>query len=802
MTLTGPGLLQVCGRSPRQGSWLRLMLGLALALGCATAWALEPVTLQLKWRHAFQFAGYYAAQAQGYYRDAGFDVTIREARPGENVVDEVVSGRAQFGVGTSSLVLERHAGRPVVVLAAIFQHSPYVLIARADRGIRSIHDLSGRRVMMEPLSDELLGYLQREGIRAGDIQRLEHTFDVQDLVQGRTDAIAAYVINQPYDLRRLQVPFMEFSPRSSGVDFYGDNLFTSEAMLQSRPGRVEAFRAASLRGWQHAMAHPEEVARLIRQDYSTEHELGYLLFQADRMRELVQADVVPVGYMHPGRWQHIAETYAALGMMPRGASTQGLLYEPDPGPGPDLGWWWTVTGGSLAALALAGGVLLQITRINRRLKASLQEVGRARDRLQVLSTAIDQSPAAVVITDPEAHIEYTNPQFTQISGYGAQEAVGERPSLVKSGLTDPAVYGDLWQRLRSGQPWHGELLNRRKSGELYWEDVHIAPVKAEDGRIVHFVAIKIDITERKHAQAELAASEAKFRAFVENASDLISARDPGGTYTYASPNWKTLLGHEPADVLGRDAREFVHPEDLPAWEAFIERVAASRSSQGGLEVRVRHLDGSWRWHVASESPLLDDQGRVTALLSISRDVTERRKFEERMRHLAQFDALTDLPNRALVFDRLAQSLTLARRHQRPLALLFIDLDDFKPINDTWGHAEGDAVLVEIGRRLRASVRASDTVGRVGGDEFVVLLQEVDGRAAALAVAAKIRQALAEPITRPGRSHRVDASIGVALYPDHGDDVDTLTNRADTAMYAAKRLGRGGVQLYEIGRAHV
>ena len=776
--------------------FLHLSLGLLLALSGATAWASEPVTLQLKWRHAFQFAGYYAAKAQGYYREAGFDVSIREAQPGQNVVEEVVSGRAQFGVGTSSLLLERHAGRPVVVLAAIFQHSPYVLIARADRGIRSIHDLAGRRIMMEPLSDELLGYLQREGIRAADFQRLEHTFDVQDLIQGRTDAIAAYVINQPYDLRRLDVPFMEFSPRSSGVDFYGDNLFTSEALLKARPDRVEAFRAASLRGWEYAMAHPEEVARLIREVYSTEHELGYLLFQADRMRELVQADVVPVGYMHAGRWQHIAETYAALGMLPRGVSTRGLLYEPDDAAEP--GWWWTVTAGSVAALALAAGVLLQITRINRRLKTSLQEVGRARDRLQVLSTAIDQSPAAVVITDPEARIEYTNPQFSLISGYEPSEAVGERPSLVKSGMTDPAVYGELWQHLRDGQPWHGELLNRRKSGELYWEDVHIAPVKADDGRIGHFVAIKIDITERKRAQAELAASEAKFRAFVENASDLISSRDLDGIYTYASPNWKAQLGREPAELLGRDARDFLHPEDVPAWEAFTQRVLASRCSQGGLEVRVRHVDGSWRWHVASESPLLDGQGRVTALLSISRDVTERRKIEERLRHLAQFDALTDLPNRALVFDRLGQALMLARRHQRPLALLFIDLDEFKPINDTYGHAEGDAVLIEVGRRLRASVRSSDTVGRVGGDEFIVVLQEVDGEAAALAVAAKIRQALVEPIARSGRTHRVDASIGVALHPDHGDDADTLANRADSAMYAAKALGRGGVQLYSAG----
>lgn len=649
----------------------RLLAMLALAWLVPRAWAAEPVTLQLKWSHAFQFAGYYAAKAQGYYQDAGFDVTIREAQPGENVVEEVLSGRAQFGVGTSSLLLERHAGRPVVVLAAIFQHSPYVLIARSDRGIQNVHDLSGRRLMMEPLSEELLAYLQREGMRPKDFQRLEHSFDVQDLVQGRTDAISAYVINQPYDLKRLGVPFMEFSPRSSGVDFYGDNLFTSQEWVRERPERVAAFRAASLRGWDYAMAHPEEVARLIRERYSTRHELGYLLFQAERMGELIQADVVPLGYMHEGRWRHIAETYAALGMLPRDVPLEGFLYES--APGVDLRGWWAITGGVLAALAVAAGVLLHIAGINRRLQT--------------------------------------------------------------------------------------------------------------------------DIAERQRAQAALAASEAKFRAFVETASDLISARDLQGFFTYASPNWKTLLGHEAAAVQGRHVREFVHPEDLPSLEHFTQRLLSSRSSQSGLELRLRHRDGSWRWHVASGAPLLDSRGEISGLLSISHDVTESRQSEERIRHLAQFDALTDLPNRLLVFDRLGQALTLARRHQRPLALLFIDLDDFKPINDGWGHAEGDAVLVEVGRRLRSSVRSADTVGRVGGDEFLVVLHEVDGPAGARVVAEKILEALRRPIEVGDRRHRISSSIGLALYPEHGEDADTLTNRADTAMYAAKAAGRDRVRVY-------
>ena len=241
---------------------IRALLLLAF-LAAAPAFAIEPVTLQLKWRNAFQFAGYYTALWKGYYRDAGFDVTIREAEPGQSVVDEVVAGRAQFGVGTSSLLLAWHGGKPVVVLGVVFQHSPYVIVARQDAGIGSIHDIVDKRLMMEPMSDEILAYLQREGIPMDRVTRLEHTFKIEDLVEGRTDAIVAYVTNQPFHLRRAGVPYLAFSPRSAGVDCYGDNLFTSKQLLERQPERAQAFRDASMRGWEYAMAHPDEIVAMI-----------------------------------------------------------------------------------------------------------------------------------------------------------------------------------------------------------------------------------------------------------------------------------------------------------------------------------------------------------------------------------------------------------------------------------------------------------------------------------------------------------------------------------------------------------
>ena len=283
----------------------------------SNAHALDAVTLQLKWNHAFQFAGYYAAKEKGYYSDAGLDVSIQEAQPGDDPVKKVLNGKAHYGVGNSSLLLARNSGQPVVVLAAIFQHSPVVLIARPQGPAQGIHDLAGKRLMIEPQSDELFAYLQQEGIPLAGITRVEHSFEPQDLIDGKVDAISAYVTNEPFFLDRAGFTYHTYTPRSVGIDFYGDNLFTTEQEIKNHPARVKSFREATLRGWQYAMEHPEEIADLIVANYSQQHARDFYLFEAKRMVPLIRTDLIEMGYMNPGRWHHIAVTYAGLGLLPK-----------------------------------------------------------------------------------------------------------------------------------------------------------------------------------------------------------------------------------------------------------------------------------------------------------------------------------------------------------------------------------------------------------------------------------------------------------------------------------------------------
>ena len=641
---------------------------LTLILSVTPVCALEQVNLQLKWTHAFQFAGYYAALDKGYYREAGLDVRIQEAKPGFDVVESVVSGKAHYGVGNSSLLLARNAGKPVVALAVIFQHSPLVLVMRGDNGAQSIHDLIGKKVMIEPQSDELLAYLRQEGITPDRFVQVEHSFDPQDLISGRVDAISAYSTNEPFYLDRARLPFQVYTPRSVGIDFYGDNLFTSEQELREHPKRAEAFRNASLRGWKYAMEHPVEIARLIHDRYSSHHSIEFYLFEAREMVQLLRQDLIEIGYMNPGRWRHIADIYAESGLLPRDVSLAGFLF--DPHPKADLTRLYAFLGIALLAGTVVSVIAIYIYRINRRLAESIVRGKLTEDALRSLSVAVEQSPVSVVITDTRGIISYVNPRFTIDTGYSAEEAIGRNPAILKSGSTEEWVYSELWDTLGKGKIWSGEFVNRRKDGKLFHEEAHIAPVLDDVGGVTHYVAVKLDITERK-------------------------------------------------------------------------------------------------------------------------------RVEERITHLAQHDALTDLPNRQLFSDRLEQAVVLAQREGTSMALMFLDLDDFKPVNDTFGHAVGDLLLQAAANRMRECVRASDTVGRIGGDEFVVLLHRIEDETDALTVAEKIRQALCRPFELAGQRLEISCSIGTAIYPEHGADEVELSQSADSAMYCAKQEGRNRVRLFRL-----
>lgn len=316
------------------------MLALLRRLITAACWillashpaaALDAVSLQLKWKHQFQFAGYYQALEQGFYRDAGLDVTIREGGPGIDVSKVVASGKSNFGVCSTSVLREWAAGRRLVVLAAIFQHSPAVILVPRRADISSVSDLRGRTLMDTPGSDEIAAMLKREGVDYNALPRVAHEGNPRDLLAGRADAMVAYSTNEPFVLEQLGAAYRTFAPAASGIDFYGDNLCTSEAEVKAHPDRVAAFREASVKGWAYALANKEATVDLILRSYSTKKSREALLFEAEHTETLVGSDPARIGEQDPARWRRIAATYRQLGLLTDDTLPAALIWNGNDG---------------------------------------------------------------------------------------------------------------------------------------------------------------------------------------------------------------------------------------------------------------------------------------------------------------------------------------------------------------------------------------------------------------------------------------------------------------------------------------
>lgn len=480
--------------------WVFAMMLAATAVA-GDANAKERVSLQLKWRHQFQFAGYYAALAKGYYRDAGLEVDLIEAAPEEDPVAAVLRGEAEFGVGTSELLLLRGKGRPVVVLATIFQHSPLVFIAKGSSTETDLQGLYHKPLMIEPQSAEIFAYFRNEGMDPAHLNIVHHSFSVEDLLHDRVAAMTGYSTDEPFLLQQAGVEFSVFSPRAGGIDFYGDNLFTTESVIRTKPAVVKAFREASLRGWEYALAHPEEIIDLIIQKYGSLKSREHLRFEAERTAQLMHPGLIEIGHMNQGRWRHIAEIYAEFGMLPQDFDVTPMLYEADPPP--DLRPWYWAFGILVAVAAAALGWIAPLMRLNRRLRQS---------ECQYRQLA-EHAPFPVLISNLETDcLVFANILAADLLGGRPDQLVSRRAVEFYANPEDRVqVLADL----ESGKATiPRELRLRAMDGREFWALMTSTRVEFNGHRCIE-VAFH-DVTERRNMQEAL--QRAKEEAETANAA--------------------------------------------------------------------------------------------------------------------------------------------------------------------------------------------------------------------------------------------------------------------------------------------
>jgi len=410
----------------------------------------------------------------------------------------------------------------------------------------------------------------------------------------------------------------------------------------------------------------------------------------------------------------------------------------------------------------------------------------------IFEKMIEGMPGIFCCVDDQLQIKKWNKNFERVSGYSAQELYGMSPLVFIAADARKFMEGRLDEAFIRGEiSGEADFISRdgRKIPYLF----HIYPIILQNR--MHLIGIGIDLSNCKRADEELRKSKERFDIAIAGLEAGVWDWDMLEDTVVYSAQWKGMLGYEDAEIENsfNGWKKIWHPDDAADIEKTIYDLLQGESERYEIVYRCRHKSGDWRWFVTRGKILRHEGNAPYRWVGTNIDITQLKQAEEKIQYLAYHDSLTDLPNRKLFFDRLGIALALAHRNQSSLAILMLDLDNFKQVNDTFGHAARDNILKAAAGRLTSVLRKGDTVARFGGDEFVLILPDLKEIDDAINVAGKVVDAFRNPFAIETRQIPVTASVGIAIYPHDGTNEDDLLKNADTAMYRVKQTGRNRYQ---------
>ncbi|WP_081796969.1 diguanylate cyclase domain-containing protein [Bacillus ndiopicus] len=418
--------------------------------------------------------------------------------------------------------------------------------------------------------------------------------------------------------------------------------------------------------------------------------------------------------------------------------------------------------------------------------------------LAIIKNAINNA-VELSIVDGNRKIIDLNDRFMARTGYTREELIGQTHDILDSGYHPPEFGKKMWETLRQGEIWQGEICNRSKYGELYWVDTTIIPLMNAAGEIDSYFSVNYNASDKRRLMIELQNIERTFRIITENMNDFIVIMDDNGIIQYVSPSYVRTFKYSEEELIGKNYSSFLTQESEGTWLSQLKNMERSEMT---IELALQAKTGDIIWTEGKYKAAKNERKEDTyQIIMVSREITERKKLENSLRFMAYHDNLTQLPNRRYLEKEFPRVLHFAKENARSIAVLYIDGDNFKDVNDQYGHDVGDEFIKLTGERIASSIRASDFAVRVGGDEFVVVLADLsiienERKKVIKDIIARIQENLQFGADIQGNHFKPTVSIGASYYPDHATTLEALLENADKALYKAKTVEKNGFKIYD------
>ncbi len=607
----------------------------------------KKITLQLNWLNQFQFAGYYMAKEKGFYKDVNLDVQIKESNFNTDVIKEIESKNADFAVGRSSLIIEKINGKDIVALCAIYQESPLILLVKKDSNITSVKDLRNKKIMITPdarYSAPVLAMLSANELTVNDFRIQKHSFDINDLINRKTDAMASYISNEPILLNEKGIEYTIFNPKDFGFDLYSDILFSSSEYIKNNPKITKDFYEASLKGWKYAFENLAETAEIIYSKYNTQNKtFTHLVKEGEVLKKLAYTGNNELGDFNDNKLKNIANVFKLFGLVNKDLDLKEFIYK--------------------------------------------------ENKPKIINLEISKQEKNIIIT-----------------------------ILIS----------------------------------------------------LFLIFSLIIILLRKNSQ-----TKKLLQTVINSSDDLIYYKDSKLRYIGCNKSFENLLAKKESEIIGKND-----------FELFEEDLAKVFRREDFEVLDENNLITSNEWIIFGHKRIFFQTKRIPfiyknkkiGILGIARDITGLYEIQEKLKKQTYYDELTKIFNRKAYNERIQEKFDLFDRYDTNFTIAMYDIDDFKKINDTYGHDIGDKVLVEITNEVKSIIRKTDFLFRVGGEEFVIIFDKIS-LDESYDIAEKIRINISK--MQIIENEKITISMGITQAIAN-DNPQSIYERVDKLMYQSKR----------------